>query len=185
MVKQLQNKILSQFDEMEGEMGNKKLMIQRSVVKALQELLTSKKAPYKMVKGKPNIVMFAGLQVSGKTTTCTKYSNFYQKKGWKEGLVCADTFRAGAFNQLKQNATKCLTPFYGFNTEMDPFKNSEEGVPKFKKEKYELIIVDTSGRHKQGEALFEEMKQVSTAYNLMILFSLWIVRLGRPAMIRL
>ena len=46
---------------------------------------------------------------------------------------------------------------------MDPVKIAEEGVSKFKKEKYELIIVDTSGRHKQEEALFEEMKQVSAA----------------------
>ena len=46
---------------------------------------------------------------------------------------------------------------------MDPVKIAEEGVSKFKKQKYELIIVDTSGRHKQEEALFEEMKQVSAA----------------------
>ena len=165
MVKELQNKVRSQFNEMEGEMGNKKLMIQKSVLKALQEMLTSKKHPYKMEKGKSNIIMFVGLQGSGKTTTCTKYANFYQKKGWKVGLVCADTFRAGAFDQLKQNATKCRIPFYGSYTEMDPVKIAEEGVSKFKKEKYELIIVDTSGRHKQEEALFEEMKQVTAAIN--------------------
>jgi signal recognition particle subunit SRP54 len=46
---------------------------------------------------------------------------------------------------------------------MDPVKIAEEGVSKFKKEKYEIIIVDTSGRHKQEEALFDEMKQVSAA----------------------
>lgn len=38
---------------------------------------------------------------------------YYQKKGWKTSLVCADTFRAGAFDQLKQNATKARIPFYG------------------------------------------------------------------------
>ena len=46
--------------------------------------------------------MFVGLQGSGKTTTCTKVAYYYKKKGWKVGLVCADTFRAGAFDQLKQ-----------------------------------------------------------------------------------
>lgn len=35
------------------------------------------------------------------------------KKGWKTCLICADTFRAGAFDQLKQNATKARIPFYG------------------------------------------------------------------------
>lgn len=41
-------------------------------------------------------------QGSGKTTTCTKYAYFHKKKGFKPALVCADTFRAGAFDQLKQ-----------------------------------------------------------------------------------
>lgn len=50
---------------------------------------------------------------SGKTTTCTKYAYYHQKKGWKPALVCADTFRAGAFDQLKQNTTKAKIPFYG------------------------------------------------------------------------
>lgn len=45
--------------------------------------------------------MFVGLQGSGKTTTCTKYANYWKKKGFRTALVCADTFRAGAFDQLK------------------------------------------------------------------------------------
>ena len=163
LVKKVQTNIREKFLEIQEETGNKKLMIQRQVVKELQNMLTSKKLPYKMEKGKANVVMFVGLQGSGKTTTCTKYANFYQKKGWKVGLVCADTFRAGAFDQLKQNATKCRIPFYGSYTEMDPVKIAEEGVSFFKEKKFEIIIVDTSGRHKQEEALFDEMKQVSNA----------------------
>jgi len=45
--------------------------------------------------------------------TLFQMAYFYQKKGWKTCLVCADTFRAGAFDQLKQNATKARIPFYG------------------------------------------------------------------------
>ncbi|KAF3955443.1 hypothetical protein CMV_019340 [Castanea mollissima] len=114
-------------------------------------------------KGKTSVVMFVGLQGSGKTTTCTKYAYYHQKKGWRPALVCADTFRAGAFDQLKQNATKAKIPFYGSYTESDPVKIAVEGVETFKKENCDLIIVDTSGRHKQEAALFEEMRQVSEA----------------------
>lgn len=71
-------------------------------------------------KGRPNIVMFVGLQGAGKTTTCTKYAYYYKKKGFKPALVCADTFRAGAFDQLKQNATKANVPYYGSYSETDP-----------------------------------------------------------------
>ena len=106
--------------------------------------------------------MFVGLQGSGKTTTCMKYAHHYKKKGFKPAMVCADTFRAGAFDQLKQNATKAGIPFYGSYSETDPAKIAEDGVNKFKEGGRDLIIVDTSGRHKQEEALFEEMRQVST-----------------------
>ena len=69
--------------------------------------------PFTPLKGKPNVIMFVGLQGSGKTTTCTKMAYHYMKKGWRTCLVCADTFRAGAYDQLKQNATKARIPFYG------------------------------------------------------------------------
>jgi len=76
-------------------------------------------------------------------------------------MVCADTFRAGAFDQLAQNATRAKIPFFGSHTERDPVKIAQEGVDKFKASGYDMIIVDTSGRHKQETALFEEMKQVA------------------------
>jgi signal recognition particle subunit SRP54 len=119
--------------------------------------------PYKPVKRRVNVFMMVGLQGAGKTTTCTKIASFYQRKGWKVALVCADTFRAGAFDQLKQNATKAKIPYYGSYTETDPVAIALEGVEKFKAEKFEIIIVDTSGRHKQEAELFEEMKQISSA----------------------
>lgn len=77
--------------------------------------------------------------------------------------MCADTFRAGAYDQIKQNATKARIPFYGSYTEVDPVIIAQDGVDMFKKEGFEMIIVDTSGRHKQEESLFEEMLAVATA----------------------
>eukprot|EP00927_Polykrikos_kofoidii_P070411 TRINITY_DN6662_c0_g1_i1.p1 TRINITY_DN6662_c0_g1~~TRINITY_DN6662_c0_g1_i1.p1 ORF type:complete len:519 (-),score=127.40 TRINITY_DN6662_c0_g1_i1:117-1673(-) len=139
---------------------NKRKLIQKAVVEELVNLVSTEKKPYKLEKGACNVIMFVGLQGSGKTTTCTKYAHYYNRKGWKTALVCADTFRAGAFDQLKQNASKVRIPFYGDYNETDPVKIAEEGVALFRKEKYDLIIVDTSGRHKQEVSLFEEMKQV-------------------------
>lgn len=142
---------------------NKKKLVQKYVVEELIVLLKGNKEAYVPVKGKRNVVLFVGLQGSGKTTTCTKYAHYYQKRGFKTALVCADTFRAGAFDQLKQNATKVKIPFYGSYTEVDPVKIARDGVNAFLQEKYDLIIVDSSGRHKQENELFEEMKQVESA----------------------
>eukprot|EP00197_Chlamydomonas_leiostraca_P013012 CAMPEP_0202865184 /NCGR_PEP_ID=MMETSP1391-20130828/5319_1 /ASSEMBLY_ACC=CAM_ASM_000867 /TAXON_ID=1034604 /ORGANISM="Chlamydomonas leiostraca, Strain SAG 11-49" /LENGTH=499 /DNA_ID=CAMNT_0049544989 /DNA_START=206 /DNA_END=1702 /DNA_ORIENTATION=+ len=145
---------------------NKMRVIEKAVFDELCDMLDSGVADPKKLelkKGKTSIVMFVGLQGSGKTTTCTKYAYYHKKKGWKPALVCADTFRAGAFDQIKQNATKANIPFYGSYKETDPAVIAQQGVERFREEKRDLIIVDTSGRHKQEAALFEEMRQVAAA----------------------
>lgn len=75
-------------------------------------------------------------------------------------MVGADTFRAGAKEQLKQNALRCNIPYYIDFSTVDPVKVAYDGVNQFKKEKYEIIIVDTSGKHKQENELFKEMQQI-------------------------
>ncbi|CAH1262619.1 signal recognition particle 54 kDa protein [Branchiostoma floridae] len=164
LVKKLRENVRASLDLDDMAAGlNKRRMIQSVVFRELVKLVDPGVKAWQPVKGKSNIIMFVGLQGSGKTTTCTKLAYYYQKKGWKSCLTCADTFRAGAFDQLKQNATKARIPFYGSYTEMDPVVIAAEGVEKFKQEGFEIIIVDTSGRHKQEDSLFEEMLQVSNA----------------------
>lgn len=66
---------------------------------------------------------------------------------------------------MKQNATKAKIPFFGSYSESDPVQVAAQGASKFKKEGFEIIIVDTSGRHKQESALFQEMGEISAAVN--------------------
>ncbi|KAJ4918444.1 hypothetical protein JOQ06_000754 [Pogonophryne albipinna] len=154
LVKQLRENVKAAIDLEEMASGlNKRRMIQHSVFKELVKLVDPGVKAWTPTKGKNNVIMFVGLQGSGKTTTCSKLAYYYQRKGWK---TCA-------FDQLKQNATKARIPFYGSYTEMDPVVIAAEGVEKFKGENFEIIIVDTSGRHKQEDSLFEEMLQVSNA----------------------
>ncbi|KAI3969319.1 hypothetical protein MKW92_000234 [Papaver armeniacum] len=92
---------------------NKRRIIQHAVFNELRKMLDTRKPSFTPEKGKPSVIMFVGLQGSGKTTSCMKYAYYHKRKGFKPALVCADTFRAGAFDQLKQNATKAEIPFYG------------------------------------------------------------------------
>ncbi|QID88502.1 Signal recognition particle [Saccharomyces pastorianus] len=169
LVSKLRNNIRSQLlsenrNEKATTNAQTKKLIQKTVFDELCKLVTcegSEEKAFVPKKRKTNIIMFVGLQGSGKTTSCTKLAVYYSKRGFKVGLVCADTFRAGAFDQLKQNAIKARIPFYGSYTETDPAKVAEEGINKFKKEKFDIIIVDTSGRHRQEEELFQEMIEIS------------------------
>ena len=146
-------------------------LVQRAVVDELTALLQPKDpahpkktvTAYQLKRNQPNVILFVGLQGAGKTTTIAKYAAHHQKRGYKCCMVCADTFRAGALDQLKQNATKLRVPFYGSYTEADPVTIAERGVQQFRKDRYEVIIVDTSGRHKQEAALLEEMQEIAAA----------------------
>ncbi|KAI4594802.1 Signal recognition particle [Pestalotiopsis sp. 9143b] len=164
LVSKLSNSIKSQvnFKDLPPAV-NKKRLIQKAVFDELVKLVDPHAEPFKPKKGKSNVIMFVGLQGAGKTTTCTKLARHYQARGFRACLVCADTFRAGAFDQLKQNAVKAKIPYYGSLTETDPAVVAREGVEKFKKERFEVIIVDTSGRHRQESALFQEMMDIQTA----------------------
>lgn len=165
IVKKVKTAVEQRLEELLQESANinKARAIERIVVEELVAMLDPGKEPYKLVRGRPNVIMFVGLQGAGKTTTVAKYAHYYQQRKWRVAMVCADTFRAGAFDQLKQNATRVRVPFYGSYTESDPVKIAAEGVAQFKKEGYEIILVDTSGRHKQEASLFEEMQQVERA----------------------
>ena len=142
-----------------------RIIIERATINALIKMIDPETQPWEPEKDKLNIIMMVGLQGSGKTTTCTKLGNFYKKRGWKVGVIAADTFRAGAREQLMQNAQQVNVPYYvDFVTE-DPVEVALAGVEKFKKENFNMIIVDTSGRHMQETALFQEMQQLEDAIN--------------------
>ena len=117
----------------------------------------------KIIPGKQNVLMLIGIQGSGKTTHGSKLARYFQKRGLKVALICADTFRPGAYSQLKQLAESIKVPFYGEPDTKDPVALSKRGVEHFKDT--EVVILDTSGRHKEEEALIKEMQQIEAAVN--------------------
>jgi signal recognition particle subunit SRP54 len=114
------------------------------------------------ITGHPTKLLMVGIQGSGKTTTCGKVARHFQKKGFKVGVVCADTFRPGAYEQLSQYAP---VDVFGDPEKKDAIKLAKEGVSHFTKKKMDLVIVDTAGRHKEEASLIEEMKRISKAVN--------------------
>lgn len=137
------------------------------VIKVLYEELTKslgeEPAGTLIPTGKTYVMMMVGIQGSGKTTSAVKLAKFYQKRGLKAGLICVDTFRPGAFEQMKQLADRVGAQVYGEPEEKSPWKIAEHGLAQFKKEKYDVAIIDTSGRHKNETDLMAEMKDLAEA----------------------
>jgi signal recognition particle subunit SRP54 len=132
------------------------------VIKVVYEELTrfvgDKPAPIKMEPGKQKIIMLVGIQGSGKTTHAAKLARYFLKKGLKPALICADTYRPGAYAQLQQLANRINVPVYGDVKAKDPVKVVNDGLKQFSDK--EIILVDTAGRHKEERELIKEMKTI-------------------------
>ena len=130
------------------------------VVKVVYEELTrflgEKPAPQTTKTGKRNTLMLVGIQGSGKTTTAAKLARYFQKRGLKTAIICADTFRPGALAQLEQLGKQTNVPVYGNPKAKSSIEIASDGLEKF--DNYDLVLIDTTGRHKDEKSLIKEMR---------------------------
>ncbi|MGA1974232.1 MAG: signal recognition particle receptor subunit alpha [Conexivisphaerales archaeon] len=107
-------------------------------------------------------ILLVGIQGSGKTTAAGKLARYFTRRGFKVGLVCADTFRAGAYDQLKTLGERTQTEVF-WEEKGEPEDIAIDGKKHFMAEGHQLIIVDTAGRHKEEKSLLDEMKRIENS----------------------
>jgi len=160
LVKQLSDKIKkAAFDERIKEIEKKEHLIKILHDELITILGKSKKLELK--EKKQTKIMLLGLYGAGKTTTIAKLGNYYQKRGKKTALIGLDVHRPAAKEQLMQLAEQNnLTAFVDLK-ETDALKTFK----KFEKDlkKFDLILVDTAGRHTLDKELIKEIKDLGKA----------------------
>ncbi|RIV16330.1 signal recognition particle-docking protein FtsY [Mycoplasmopsis gallopavonis] len=108
-----------------------------------------------------NVFIFVGVNGSGKTTSIAKIANKYIKEGKKVLIAAADTFRAGAVNQLGVWAERIGAEIVKPKTEgQDPSAVIYQAMEKGTTEKYDLIIIDTAGRLQNKVNLMKELEKM-------------------------
>ncbi len=110
----------------------------------------------------PFTILLVGIQGSGKTTAAGKLARYFTRRGFRVGLVCADTFRAGAYDQLKTLGERTQTEVF-WEEKREPEAIAVDGKKHFIEEGQRLIVVDTAGRHKEEKSLLEEMKRIENS----------------------
>ncbi len=108
-------------------------------------------------------IMLVGLQGSGKTTTAAKMAKYFKDRGLKTAVVAADTWRPAAYEQLRQLAEGYGLGFYGEKEEKDAVKIVKNALKELKD--YDMVIIDTAGRHALERELIEEMIEIAKASN--------------------
>ena len=109
----------------------------------------------------PTIVLLAGLQGSGKTTTCAKLAKLLKKEGKRPVLIAADVYRPAAIDQLQTLGESIGVPVYAPGAHLDPVDIARDGVA-FAREKGDVAIIDTAGRLHIDDELMEELSRIRT-----------------------
>ncbi|HEY4347043.1 MAG TPA: signal recognition particle protein [Gaiellaceae bacterium] len=147
-----------------GEEVLKSLTPGQQVVKVvhdeLTELLGSDTA--ELTLGRDSVILLAGLQGAGKTTTAGKLALQLKERGRKPGLVAADLQRPAAIDQLEQIGAQIGVPVFRTDTQ-DPVEAARSGLERARAEGLDTVIVDTAGRLQVDEALMDELQRVRDA----------------------
>ncbi len=110
----------------------------------------------------PTIVLLAGLQGSGKTTTCAKLAKLLKKDGKSPVLIAADVYRPAAIDQLQTLAGRVGVPCYAPGAHLDPVDIARDGVA-FARSHGDVAIIDTAGRLHVDEELMAELVNIRDA----------------------
>ena len=116
----------------------------------------------------PTIILFVGVNGVGKTTTIGKLEYNLKSEGKKVLLVGADTFRAGAIEQLNQWGEKIGVDFYSKEEGNDPSSVVYDGVEKAKNEDYDVVLIDTAGRLQNKVNLMKELEKMNKVISSLI-----------------
>jgi fused signal recognition particle receptor len=110
--------------------------------------------------GEPLKIMFVGINGTGKTTTIAKVSTYFIEKGYTPVIAAADTFRAGAIEQLTHHADKLGVKIIKHKKGADPAAVAFDAVAHARAKGKELVLVDTAGRMQTNVNLMDEMKKI-------------------------
>ena len=128
--------------------------------KSMTEMIEEKKA-----QGEPLVVMFVGINGTGKTTTIGKLANYYLKKGYTPVIAASDTFRAGAIEQVTYHADNVGVKIIKHKKGSDPAAVAFDAVEHAKAQGKELVLIDTAGRMQTNVNLMDEMKKIKRVAN--------------------
>ena len=110
--------------------------------------------------GQPYIILFVGINGTGKTTTLAKLAYLLQKSKFSVVVAAADTFRAGAIEQLKEHTSRLNLKIVAQNYGSDPAAVARDAVLYAKSHKIDCVLVDTAGRMQTSKNLMDQITKI-------------------------
>lgn len=121
------------------------------LLKALEE---------KRKKTEPFIIVFVGINGTGKTTTIAKVCRFLSKRGYSAVIACSDTYRAGSIEQLEEHAKRLGTRMIKHAYGADPAAVAYDTITHAKSHGINVVLIDTAGRMQTNQNLMNELVKI-------------------------
>jgi len=119
----------------------------------------------KRKKGEPYVIVFVGINGTGKTTTIAKLVQFLTKKGYSVVLACSDTYRAGSIEQLEEHAKRLGVRMIKHEYGADPAAVAYDTVNHAKAHGTNVVLIDTAGRIQTNRNLMNELAKIKRIVN--------------------
>ncbi|MGB9756584.1 MAG: signal recognition particle-docking protein FtsY [Candidatus Bathyarchaeales archaeon] len=149
----------------------KKIVEQNLREVLLETMLTNNKIDLlkaveeKRKKGEPFVIVFVGINGTGKTTTIAKVAKFFTKKGYSVVLACSDTYRAGSIEQLEEHAKRLEMRMIKHKYGSDPAAVAYDTINHAKAHGINVVLIDTAGRMQTNRNLMDELAKIKRIAN--------------------
>jgi fused signal recognition particle receptor len=114
----------------------------------------------KRKKGEPYLIVFAGINGTGKTTTIAKVARYLNKNGYSVVLSCSDTYRAGSIEQLEEHARRLGIKMIKHEYGADPAAVAYDTISHAKAHGINVVLIDTAGRMQTNRNLMSELEKI-------------------------
>lgn len=167
-------------DEMEKRLNgvqvkrleDRKKIVEQNLQEVLLEIMLTndkmdllKAVEDKRKKGEPFIIVFVGINGTGKTTTIAKVARFFHSKGYSVVLACSDTYRAGSIEQLEEHAKRLGMRMIKHKYGADPAAVAFDTINHAKTHGINVVLIDTAGRMQTNRNLMNELAKIKRIVN--------------------
>ena len=152
-------------NEIEKFVKDNLISIISSLFDSVGDIDIFEKIDEKKKKEQPFLIVFVGINGTGKTTSLAKLAALLQEKKYSVVIAAADTFRAGAIEQLREHTNRLNLKLVAQNYESDPAAVARDAVLYAKSHKTDCVLIDTAGRMQTSKNLMEQIAKITKVVN--------------------
>ena len=131
-----------------------------SVLSTNEKIDLLKRIEEKRKNNEPYVILFVGINGTGKTTSIAKVANFLMKNGYSVVLACSDTYRAGSIEQLEEHARRLGVRMIKHKYGADPAAVAYDAISHAKAQGINAVLIDTAGRIQTNRNLMNELQKI-------------------------